>query len=69
MTFRRGSRALGDDAPILLVGDDLSSVAENEIKRLRATRIVILGGPDAVSPMVGMQAWSILNGNDMPIWK
>ena len=63
------SVALKDNAPILLVGDDLTPIVRDEIERLGASNIVILGGPDAVSPTVGVGVWNILNDNDMPIWK
>lgn len=63
------SVAARDGAPILLVGDDLATVAADELRRLGATNIVALGGPEAVVPRVAMRIWSILNNNDMPVWK
>ena len=61
--------ALRDGAPILLVGDDLAPVTAAELERLGADRIVALGGTAAVVPRVAMRIWSLLNGNDMPLWK
>ena len=63
------SVAVRDGAPILLVGDDLAADVAAELVRLGSTRIVALGGPVAVVPRVGMRIWSILNDNDMPVWK
>jgi putative cell wall-binding protein len=63
------SVAARDGAPILLVGDDLAAVTADELERLGATNIVALGGPAAVVPRVAMRIWSILNNNDMPLWK
>ena len=63
------SVAVRDGAPILLVGDDLSADVAAELVRLGSTRIVALGGPMAVVPRVAMRIWSIVNNNDMPVWK
>ncbi|MEA3510408.1 MAG: cell wall-binding repeat-containing protein [Actinomycetota bacterium] len=63
------SVAVRDGAPILLVGDDLAVVTADELERLGAINIVALGGPAAVVPRVAMRIWSILNNNDMPLWK
>ncbi len=63
------SVAVRDGAPILLVGDDLAAGTSGELERLGATTIVALGGPAAVVPRVAMRIWSILNNNDMPLWK
>jgi putative cell wall-binding protein len=63
------SVALRDDAPILLTGDELATVTGDELERLGSQVIVALGGPAAVEPRVAMRIWSILNNNDMPVWK
>lgn len=63
------SLAARDGAPILLVGDDMGAETTAELKRLGASSITILGGPIAVSEWIGMRVWSILNENDMPVWK
>ncbi len=58
-----------DRAPILLVGDDLDAVVQEELERLGADNIVALGGPAAVVPQVAMRVWNMANDNDMPLWK
>jgi putative cell wall-binding protein len=63
------SVAVRDDAPILLVGDDISSEVAAELDRLGVESVVALGGSKAVVPRVAMRIWSILNDNDMPLWK
>jgi putative cell wall-binding protein len=64
------SVAVRDGAPILLVGDDgLGSDIKTELERLGVDRVVALGGNEAVLPRVAMEVWSLLNDNDMPLWK
>jgi len=63
------SVAMRDQAPIFLVGDDLRRETEQELERLGASEIPILGGPEAVSLFVEMQVWSLLNHNDLPVWR
>lgn len=58
-----------DVGPILLVGADLDTVVADELERLGANEIVGLGGPAAVVPTVAMRVWSMLNNNDMPLWR
>lgn len=54
-----GAAAARDDAPVLLVGDQLSEVVAGELMRLRPQRVIVLGGAAAVSDDVVAQLETI----------
>jgi putative cell wall-binding protein len=58
-----------NDAPILLLTDSGLGAVVDEVARLGATDITVLGGPEAVGYGWIEPFWSASVGNTMPIWK
>jgi len=56
-------------APVLLLSDTTLDVVADEVERLGASEIIVLGGPEAVPYEWIMVFWNRSVGNTMPTWK